>query len=153
MEYPHTQIGKTVFFVLLWGLVVILITALASEEGSSATMGVALITVVIAVVTVVFTRLTVTVDPDVVRASFGWGWPKRSLPIGDIAAFGPVRNKWYLGWGVRKVPGGWMYNVWGLEAVEVVMRSGTRFRIDTDNGPDLVAALSAHTGLSPSGNA
>ena len=30
-----------------------------------------------------------------------------------------VRNKWWHGWGVRWVPGGSMYNVWGLDAVEL----------------------------------
>ncbi len=53
----------------------------------------------------------------------------------------PVRNSWWYGWGVRKVPGGWMYNVWGYDAIELELASGKVFRIGTDDPDGLLAAL------------
>ena len=65
----------------------------------------------------------------------------------DIVGFRQVRNKWYFGWGLRKLQHGWMYNVWGLDAVELDLTDGKKFTIGTDEPEDLVAALSAHTAI------
>ena len=54
-----------------------------------------------------------------------------------------VRNKWIYGWGIRRLPGGWMYNVWGLDAIELDLVSGKRFRIGTDDPDGLLAAITA----------
>ena len=35
-----------------------------------------------------------------------------------MTAVREVRNRWIQGWGIRKISRGWMYNVWGLDAVE-----------------------------------
>ena len=152
MEYRHTQIGKTAIFVLVWGLIVVLLSAVVSEDGGSAVVAVGFITLVISLVVYLFSRLTVAITAGVVSVSFGFGWPKRTFAITDITGFEQIRNRWYLGWGVRKIPGGWMFNVWGLDAVELTMSSGKKFRIGTDEASDLLAALTVHTGLSP-GNA
>ena len=53
-----------------------------------------------------------------------------------------VRNSWIQGWGVRKVTRGWMYNVWGLDAVEIELNSDEVFRIGTDDADALQAAIS-----------
>jgi hypothetical protein len=67
----------------------------------------------------------------------------------EIVGFRQVRNKWYYGWGVRGIPGGWMYNVWGLDAVELELASGKKFRIGTNEPEELVAALRARLALRP----
>ena len=53
-----------------------------------------------------------------------------------------MRNKWWYGWGLRWIPGGSMYNVWGFDAVELELRSGKVFRIGSDEPDALLAALS-----------
>jgi hypothetical protein len=65
--------------------------------------------------------------------------------LGDITDIRQVRNKWYYGWGIRKIPGGWMYNVWGLDAVELELQSGKKFRIGTDEPTELLGILSLRT--------
>ena len=62
--------------------------------------------------------------------------------MSDVAAVRQVRNNWIQGWGVRKVTNGWMYNVWGLDAVELEMSSGDIFRIGTDDQERLHTAIS-----------
>ena len=42
---------------------------------------------------------------------------------------------------MRKIRNGWMYNVWGLDAVQLELQSGKSFRIGTDDPDGLVAAL------------
>jgi len=97
--------------------------------------------VVAAGATFMFSRLTVTVDEATVVAAFGLGWPRRTERLDEIVAVRKVRNKWIYGWGIRKLPGGWMYNVWGLDAVELDLSSGKMFRIGTDDPEGLLAAL------------
>jgi len=94
----------------------------------------------------IFTRLTVTIHEIDVTVAFGFGWPKRSIDLADVQAVRQVRNKWYHGWGIRLLKEGWMYNVWGLDAVEVDLTSGRKFRIGTDDPDGLLAALTSSTG-------
>ena len=53
----------------------------------------------------------------------------------------PVRNSALYGWGLRWIPGGTLWNVWGRDAVEVGLVSGKRFRIGTDDAEALDLAL------------
>jgi hypothetical protein len=86
-------------------------------------------------------RLTVTVGKGVVEARFLLGWPVRRIDLRGVVDAEPVRNRWYLGWGIRWVPNGWMFNVGGLDAVELRMRSGRVFRIGTDDPDGLLEAI------------
>lgn len=89
----------------------------------------------------VFGRLRVTVTTDAVEAAFGAGWPRRRVPLGEVTAARLVRNSPLAGFGVRKVADGWMFNVSGLDAVELRLISGAVFRIGTDDAPGLLAAV------------
>ena len=44
-------------------------------------------------------------------------------------------------WGVRWTPGGWLWNISGLDGVELALVSGRRFRIGTDEAEQLAAAI------------
>ena len=126
-----------------------LIIALAGDEEPAALWIIAAAFVVIGVVVFWFSRLTVSVDGGQVRVFFGSGRPRRIFETREIIGFKQVRNKWYFGWGMRRVPGGWMFNVWGLDAVELELANGKRFRVGTDEPAELLAALSAHTAMRP----
>jgi hypothetical protein len=44
-----------------------------------------------------------------------------------------VRNRWWWGWGIRRIGRGqWLFNVSGLDAVELSMKNGKTYRIGTD---------------------
>jgi hypothetical protein len=151
MRYEHTQAGYLavlvlIWFVMLFGLVLVL--ADGEEPATLAVLGASFL--VVGAVVVWFNWLTVVVDAGRVTVSFGRGWPRRRIEVRDITAFRPVRNRWWYGMGIRKIPGGWMFNVWGFDAVEVEQSNGKKFRIGTDESSDLVAALMAHTSLLPS---
>ena len=86
-------------------------------------------------------RMTVVVDATEVVVTMGWGWPKRRIPLADVAGVARVRNDWWRGWGIRRVPRGWMYNVAGRDTVELELRAGNVFRIGTDDPDGLLAAV------------
>mgnify|MGYP003573485218 CR=1 FL=1 len=97
----------------------------------------------VAVMAAIFSRLTVMVGKGQVLAQFGPGRPSRRYRLSEVTSVEVVRNKWWYGWGVRWIPGGSMYNVWGLDAVELRLESGKVFRIGTDEPERLRAAIEA----------
>ena len=72
---------------------------------------------------------------------FGLGIIRRTIALADVTGCTVVRNPWWYGWGIRLIPHGWMWNVAGLDAVELQFRTGRRFRIGTDDPEGLAAAI------------
>ena len=101
---------------------------------------------VLPIVAILFSSMTVRVGDDGLHWHFGPGFWKKSLPLSDIAAVRSVRNKWWYGWGIRLTPHGWMYNVSGLDAIELDLREGKKFRIGTDEPEKLLTAIRSATG-------
>jgi hypothetical protein len=89
----------------------------------------------------IFGTLTVDVSKDRVVVWFGPGLIRRTLPVADIRDARAVRNKWWYGWGIRLTPHGWLFNVAGLDAVELELASGRKFRIGTDEPQVLLNAI------------
>ena len=150
MDYEHTQTSSAAIILAIgvFLIVVGLIGILTEGDEGPGWWGY-LIFIIVAGAGFIFNRLTVTVAAGKVDAVFGFGWPRHSIDILDIVAVRRVRNRWYYGFGIRWIPNGWMYNVWGLDAVELKLKSGRVFRIGSDDCSDLLAALSLHTSLRP----
>lgn len=125
-------------------LIVVLIVVLGT---SLATVLIVTYLIVVFPAVAVFGRLTTHLDADGVVTAFGWGWPKRRIEFSDITAIRQMKDRWWEGWGIRRVRGGWMFNVAGLDSVELTLTSGQTFRIGTDEPAVLAAALSKATGL------
>jgi hypothetical protein len=135
--YSHTQTGWMTLAALLGAVVAI---GAAAEAEPEAKIPLMLTMAFLALMLPLFGWLTVTVDEEAVTARFGVGLIRRRIKIKDILSAAPVRNKWYNGWGVRMLDTGWMYNVSGLDAVEIEYQGG-KFRIGTDEPEELVRAL------------
>lgn len=87
---------------------------------------------------------TIEITADSVRVRFGAGLIRRTWPLDRIVAARPVRNSWWAGWGIRLDLGYSLYNVSGLDAVELTFRDGSRkVRLGTDQPEALTAALAA----------
>ena len=89
-----------------------------------------------------FGSLTVEVDEEELRHWFGPGFWKKSYQLLDIESAKVVRNSWFWGWGIRLTPHGWLYNVSGLDAVQLQLRSGRKLRIGTDDPQGLIEVIS-----------
>jgi hypothetical protein len=131
--YRHTQFGTITVLVLAAGIsLVVVISARVGWHPVSTVVG-----GILGLGLMLFHSLTIEVDRRRVRCAFGPGIISRQVPLVEIAAARPVRNRWYWGWGIRLTPAGWMFNVSGLDAVELELVQGGRFRIGTDE-PELV---------------
>ena len=79
---------------------------------------------IILICAILFDSLTVTVLTNLIEIRFGIGIIRKQFDITKIQSAAIVRNKWYYGWGIRLTPHGWLYNVAGLDAVEIRLNNG-----------------------------
>lgn len=141
--YEHTQraMAWTLMAVLILAIVVVaFLVADGSDPGVVAV--VLVLTALVALVTHGASRLTTRVDEVALEVTFTFGWPSKRIDRRDIVSHEIVRNPFWYGFGVRYIGRGWMWNVWGLDAVELQLTSGKRFRIGTDDAAGLDEALS-----------
>ncbi len=150
MIYSHTQRGPGPWFVAALG---VLVLALASLGGWLTLVFVAAGVVPAMVIVVALSTMTVEVTAETVKVTYRFGWPSRTVKRANVAGHGQVRNRWWYGLGIRLIPGGNLWSVWGLDAVELRMaddasesfffadRPGKVFRIGTDDPEGLDRAL------------
>ena len=136
--YEHTQTGMFQIIAVLAIIVIILATTLMFGP-----LLIPLTVLFLLVVTVLcFATLTVTIDDGAVRIRFGpLGIIRREWPVRDIVSVTMVTNPWYYGYGIRWTPHGPLYNVSGSHAVEILLLSGKKVRIGTDEPDALAAAI------------
>ena len=135
--YKHTQIGYLMIFIIGTGLYLLL--NFFYLHGFNILF--IAVFAVLAVCLALFAALTVNVDSRDVALRFGIGLIRKKFPVNGIETAGVVRNPWYYGWGIRRTPDGWLYNVSGLIAVELRMKSGEKYRIGTDDPIRLLNAI------------
>ena len=141
MGYRHRQQSSVVTVVLVVALVALAVVMFVTDDGTNVMGLISAVVALLTLLSVVFSRLTVVVDDRSISARFGWGWPARRIDVADVASVRRVRNRWYHGWGIRWISGGWMYNVAGFDAVELELRGGKLFRIGTDEPEALESAI------------
>lgn len=101
--------------------------------------------IILPAVIVVFNSLTVEIEDHKLRCYFGPGLWTYRLPLNEIESVTAVHNHWWNGFGIRTAPGFTLYNVSGLDAVELKLKSGGVKRIGTDDPTGLAAALQSAT--------
>ena len=138
MLYRHTQPGIVILVVCL--IIGALGAAMARQTAQTPMI---LMLIILVAVAVVFHSLTVEVSDGELRWHFGPGFWTYRLPLDEIRSVTVVRNSWWNGFGIRKAPGFSLYNVSGLDAVELALKSGDIRRIGTDDPQGLAAALKA----------
>lgn len=136
-RYQHTQTGSMIMYVLLIPALIALVIAVALPGAR-----VALIPAVILLLSaLLFWNLTIEIDHETLRASFGLGLISKKVRLADIASCEPIRIRWWYGWGIHLTPYGWLYNVSGWDAVVITLRNGRRFSLGTDDPQGLTAAI------------
>lgn len=143
-RYRATQIGwfMAAVFILMLVVDVILFAVLLAMGVEFFSLWAPMLTCLgVALIIGVFSSLTVVIRNDVIRIHFGPGLIWKTFRLKDIESCAVVRNKWWWGWGIRKIPRGWLYNVAGLDAVELTMRTGRVYRIGTDLPHELHRAI------------
>ncbi len=148
-RYRHTQTGWAIIITAI-GVAAILLPVVAALDAGPLPLGIVAATLLLMGL---FATLTVVVDDTHLRFRFTFGLIRKRIAVADIRHYKAVRNPWYYGWGIHLYPGGVLYNVSGLQAVEILLKGGKRLRIGTDE-PDAVcraieAVIGAPEPLSP----
>jgi len=135
--YNHTQTG----WIIIGIFVPVFLFLILGNPGEALYPGLILFLAVAVLVLLLFGSMTVFMDEQRVGIRFGIGIIRKHFALEEIESFRTVRNRWYYGWGIRYFPGGTLYNVSGLSAVELLLRSGKHVRIGTDEPEALKQAL------------
>jgi hypothetical protein len=141
-RYHHTQRGTVILVALLIALVS---TASAAYFNPVSFLRwlLAGLAGCLAVLAWVFSTLTVDVDDQDLRWHFGSGLWSYRIAREDIEGVQVVRNSWWQGFGIRMKPGFRLYNVSGLDAVELRLKTGDIRRIGSDDAQRLADSLNA----------
>ncbi len=141
MIYQHTQKSPLWLFVAGPLAVVVAVAASVAEADPTVTLVSALGAASVIAVVAHFSTLTVTVEAAWARAALGRGWPSRTVDLSLVTGVRAVRNRWFYGFGIRWIPRGSLWNVWGLDAVELDLETGRVVRFGTDDPEGLLDAL------------
>src|SRR5689334_10461480 len=141
VPYHHTQPGTATLAICI--AVAALLAAIAWRTGE---MPMIPGLIVVGAAGLIFNSLTVEVSGEELRWHFGPGLWSYRLALDEIETVSVVRNKWWNGFSIRMAPSFRLYNVSGLDAVELYLKSGDTRRIGTDDPQGLAAALRRATG-------
>jgi len=90
-----------------------------------------------------FYKLTIIIDNTTVSFKLGIGIFGKSYKIADIKSCEPVVDSFLNGWGIHKIPGGWLYNVSGFRAIELTFKDTDKVvRIGTNKGDEITEVIS-----------
>jgi hypothetical protein len=135
--YHHTQTGAA----LRWGLILPSIGLFALGFAARRAVPFVPLAALLAATGWAFSSLTVEVTPTQLIWFFGPGLLRKSIEREAIMGATPARNPWWHGWGIHLTPRGWLYNVGGLDAVELALSNGGTLRIGSDEPAALAKAL------------
>lgn len=143
-DYQHTQKGTLMIRGLFGALlftVTIFLTVIEDQEMAVIASG--SVSLILLACAYLFASLTVKVSPQWISLRFGPGLFRKRFAVAEVTGAQVVRNRWYYGWGIKLTPHGWLYNVSGLDAVEIQLRSGRKYRIGSDEPMALAAAITS----------
>lgn len=142
-SYRHTQIGY-LSMIIFFSILSIIFSATYSNIhtlSENALIGISLICFFLFLVGVLFSSLSITVGKDSLTWCFTFKFWNKKIKIEDIANCHVVENSILDGIGIRLMKHGWLYNVSGVMAVEVVLKSGDKIRLGTDEPEYLAQAI------------
>lgn len=137
--YQHTQPGTLIRVAL--GAPILVLLGMILWVPSQPRIELGLVASILAITLLLFHSLAVTIDEHDLRVKFGIGLIRIKFQLAKLSKATPVKNKWYYGWGIRLFWKGFLYNVSGLDAVEIVLSSGAIHRIGTDEPGALTQAI------------
>jgi hypothetical protein len=146
--YEHTQAAWPMRLAFAAGALIMLTLALAPlpQIGRAPTWVLLAGAALSIAVGWCFSSLTVRVSHEALKLYFGFGWPSKTVPLGDIASASVTRTTFWEGWGVHRTRRGWLYNVSGFDAVIVQRRDGTALLVGSDEASRLKAAIERASG-------
>lgn len=149
MNYRHTQFGWIMVICFAFAGAIIVGVACNLPPKPREAFPMFLVVAVLLASFLLFYDLTVEVNDEFIRLRFGIGLIRKKFRLADVVKCAPVRNRWWMGWGIHGWPGrnrGWLFNVSGWDAVELKLKSGVTYRIGTDEPQQLAEFIKAKLG-------
>ncbi len=138
--YKHRQISKIapVFFVV-FAVLYSVISVWRKQELLTPAITIAFV----AVVFLLFYSLIIEVKSNHLTLRFGIGVFRKTYRFDALCHPKVIRCPWYYGWGIRRIPRGWLFNVAGFDAVELQLKNKANHRvcIGTDEPEILLSVL------------
>jgi hypothetical protein len=73
---------------------------------------------------------------------FGFGVGRKTISINDIRSIEIVKTPWYYFWGIKSIPGGWLYSIApGGRAIELVLRDNKKIHLGTDRPEEIMERI------------
>lgn len=93
----------------------------------------------------IFYKLTIVVDRTFFTFKLGIGLVKKTYKLTDIESCKPVKNHFLYGLGIHTIPNGWLYNVSGLNAIELRFKNKKwAVRIGTDKPEEINTLIQSY---------
>ena len=143
-DYKHRQIGYSILVIFGFAFSLQLSAVLSSVEDLTTIGYVVLVAVnsITVLIAALFSSLTIKIKQgEVVCWHFSFSFWRKSLKIEEIDSCTVVKNTVFHGLGIRMLGNGWLYNVSGLDAVQINLKSGATIRLGSDQPRFLCAAL------------
>lgn len=150
MQYDHTQTAPLYWLLVVPGIAMLGgATRLGPEPAAQVALSIGGVFMILAAFS--FRELTVTDEADRLLISFGpLPLLKRRILYSNIKSVEQSRTRLIEGWGVHLSPGGgWVWNLWGFDCVDVYFKRGRRLRIGTDDPQGLESFLRARVSNEP----
>ena len=140
-KYKYTQVGVvTILLILLAGVFTayVVIAGLRTSPGS-VQLGIGLLVAGLLILALAsFYSFTIQIVAGELDFWFGFGVGKRSFDIADIRSIEIVKTPWYYFWGIKSIPGGWLYSIApGGEAIELVFMDGKKIHLGTNRAAEI----------------
>ena len=154
-EFRYTQVGiLTILMILLAAAFTAFVFAfgLKSTEGQDATI-LKVTGLVVAGVFVLalasFYSFTIQIADGKLNFWFGFGVGGKSFPIEGIRSVETVKNPWYYFWGIKSIPGGWLYSIApGGRAIEMIFKDNRKIHLGTNRPEEIKQRLDKAIGRS-----
>lgn len=135
MRYEHTQKVPTTTLAPLTAVGIIAGLLVPGAMARLAVVG------ALGFAAATFRCLTITIENGEVLLSFGDGLFKKPIPLDKVTSCKAIRTKPISGWGIHWLGNGWLYNIYGLDAVELTAADGGITQIGTDDPEQLASAI------------
>ncbi len=142
--YDHSQVGWIVLISLGATLLVFSLQfVLGLGSPKTSILGYLFFSGLTLFIASLFYKLRVVVNQEGIHLIYGIGLIRFNIKPDHVRSVRIVRNPWYYGLGIRIIPRGRLYNIHGLEAVEINYEDGREklVRIGSDEAHVLKAYL------------
>ncbi|MEQ8788018.1 MAG: hypothetical protein RIC55_17050 [Pirellulaceae bacterium] len=145
MQYAHTQRAPLHMILSILGILTFAVAYLSAQMAAHWAVQISLLGTasLMFLLALCFQWLAVRDEGDSLLIRFG-PLPlfRRRLPYRDIERVERSRTSILDGWGIHLSPrGGWTWNLWGFDCVDVYFGQGRKIRIGTDDAERLESFL------------